>query len=394
MAVLAPQVWLFGDDPRRTQCLREELVRRGIRAERAGFDEPLGSVRPPALALLALQGAPPSEAAAQLQQQALTSLRDAGVPTLIWGVASGFPEAERVSPETSFEEIIGRLTTMTRYVPLVRQLDSELQHMQRMAAQLNRYFDELDKEMRLAGRLQREFMPREIPKLAGLYAQYIFRPATFVSGDIFDVIPLDERRVGLFIADAMGHGTAAGLMTMFLRKELTTVRGVGAERKLVSPSDALMGVHDGLARHQLSGSQFVTAAYAIIDTVDRTCWLARGGHPHPIHVPLGQPAREIRVEGGLMGLPEVAPEFCECHTQLGPGDKLIFYTDGLEDIFLEKCDADAEVASKQKRFSDRLLEWCALPAEQFVPTVESFLDHREGSLNPEDDISLLVAELA
>ena len=55
----------------------------------------------------------------------------------------------------------------------------------------------------------------------------LFRPAGYVSGDLYDVARLDERRIGFYVADAVGHGMPAALLTMFIKHALVTkeVRG-------------------------------------------------------------------------------------------------------------------------------------------------------------------------
>src|SRR5262249_20610396 len=143
--------------------------------------------------------------------------------------------------------------------------DEELRHMKRLSKQLNRYISELDKDMRLAGRLQRDFMPRQLEDIPPLKFGSLFRPAVFVSGDIFDVIRIDDTHVGMFIADAMGHGTAAGLITMFLRKALVTREACGDSYRIIRPAEVMDAMHNGMASHDLPNSNFVTAAYAVID---------------------------------------------------------------------------------------------------------------------------------
>jgi serine phosphatase RsbU (regulator of sigma subunit) len=43
------------------------------------------------------------------------------------------------------------------------------------------------------------------------------RPAGYVSGDLYDVMRLDEKHVGFYMADAVGHGMPAALLTMFMK---------------------------------------------------------------------------------------------------------------------------------------------------------------------------------
>ncbi len=77
-------------------------------------------------------------------------------------------------------------------------------------------------ELQLAAVAQRELLPRELPSLHGVSIAALWRPAQYVSGDIYDVLKLDEDRIALFMADAVCHGVTAALMTMVIMQSLTT----------------------------------------------------------------------------------------------------------------------------------------------------------------------------
>jgi sigma-B regulation protein RsbU (phosphoserine phosphatase) len=327
--------------------------------------------------------------------QLLTNAQADSVPALVWGVPAGcqLPEGQLIDclpADVRVDEVIGRLTTLARYAPVMKRMEKELQQLQRLGQHLNRYFDEIDQEMRLAGRLQRDFMPHKMPEVPRLKFTQLYRPAVWVSGDIFDIFQIDNRHLAMFIADAMGHGTAAGLMTMFLRRALVPKQLNGDSECIVAPAQAVQRLHEGLARQDLPHAQFVTAAYAIIDTESLDLRLARGGHPYPLRISATGKISEMHCEGGLLGVAGLDPEFSEHHTRLDPGDKLVFYTDGLEDVLL--CARDPETGLAE--FTDYLREWARLDAEELIGALTDHLDCQEGSLNPKDDMTVIVAEVA
>ncbi|GMU84395.1 MAG: hypothetical protein AMXMBFR47_42650 [Planctomycetota bacterium] len=391
-----PQVLVIGSTPADNGRVDALLTARGLDPRRCALTDPTPSAAAVAgrLALLLLDEAQSRDAAGDVGRK-LAELRELQVPTVVW--TAGCESAHRSSDgldilaaDSSLEEVVGRLTTLAQYVPLVRCLDDELRHMQRLSEQLNRYISELDREMRLAGRLQRDFMPRILPTAGRLRFSAVFRPASFVSGDIFDVIQIDESHVGMFIADAMGHGTAAGLITMFLRKSLVPMFGVGSELRIATPAQVMAMMHDGLARHELPNSNFVTAAYAVVNSRTMHFQFARGGHPYPLLIHAGGEIEEIRAEGGLMGLAEIPPEFEETCVQLRPRDKVIFYTDGLEALFLGPRDSKDGPAE----FTPQLVDWARHDLSGFIGALEAHLDRQEGSLNPEDDITVVAMEVS
>ena len=76
----------------------------------------------------------------------------------------------------------------------------------------------LDEELRLAAKLQQDFLPKQLPQVGPIHFHSLFRPAGYVSGDLYDVMRLDEKRVGFFPVDAVGHGMPAALLTMFIKR--------------------------------------------------------------------------------------------------------------------------------------------------------------------------------
>lgn len=389
-----PRVLLFDADVSRCDLLASQLQQHGLPTQRV----PLSRCDPAelphgldvAMFVLDLQAttADPERVDTLIQR-----LRADNVATILWGAPETTgpardPGVERVAATASMEEVLARLETVAHYEPMIKRLDRELQHLQRLSRQLNRYFDEIDKEMRLAGRLQKDFMPLRLPQIPPLSFAHLYRPAGWVSGDIFDVFKIDETHAGMFVADAMGHGTAAGLMTMFLRRALVARRLKAGSYHIVTPPDAMCDLHNELARLELPHFQFITSAYAVVNTQTLDFRVARGGHPYPIHIsPVGE-LRELQAEGGLLGLSDLEPEFDELNMKLAPGDKVIFYTDGLEDVMIRERSDSGETT-----FAEPLSEWAHADAQGVIDAIADHLDHSEGSLHPEDDITVVVMEV-
>ena len=85
----------------------------------------------------------------------------------------------------------------------------ELNVLRRRDETLNFYMNRLDEELRLAARIQQDFLPKTLPQVGNVHFHTLFRPAGYVSGDLYDVIRLDERHIAFYMADAVGHGMPA-----------------------------------------------------------------------------------------------------------------------------------------------------------------------------------------
>lgn len=327
-----------------------------------------------------------SELVSELARRNIATLL-VGMPDEV-ALAAG-PLVERVPATASDDAVAARISTFARYAPLVKRLDRELYHLQRLGKRLNHHFADIDQEMRLAGRLQRDFLPRQMPGMPGLTFEAIYRPASWVSGDIYDVFRIDEHRVGIFIADAVGHGLAAGLLTMFLRQALVSKRIDGARYDIVPPSEAISQLHHSLLRQSLPHCWFVTASYLIVDTQAMTLTHARGGHPYPIHIAAGGVPRELQVSGPLLGLADIEDSFEQQTIPLSRGDKLVIYSDGVENEFIATRDSGAATPT----FTPQFASWCTGGAHELAISICEHLDGKEGSINPDDDVTIVIMEV-
>src|SRR5688572_9036270 len=93
----------------------------------------------------------------------------------------------------------------------IQNLHGEINQLRRRDETLRFYMHRLDEELRLAARIQQDFLPKMLPQVGPVHFHTLFRPAGYVSGDLYDVTRLDERHVGFYIADAVGHGVPAAL---------------------------------------------------------------------------------------------------------------------------------------------------------------------------------------
>ena len=307
------------------------------------------------------------------------------------GMSGGVPGLDdafvSVPTDASADELWGRVATMKHYGPMLQRMEEQVSTMQRLGKKLNQQFVEVDQELRLATRLQRDFLPKTFPDLGDMRFAALYRPATWVSGDVYDVTRLDESHLSFYVADAVGHGVAAGLLTMFIKQSVVGKRVDGERYEILSASNVLEQLNSDLARQELPHCQFVTACYGTIDTQTHELTFARGGHPHPIHVNAAGRCSEVHTVGGLLG---VFPEetFPSTRLIIEPGEKLVIYSDGVEDDIVERRERD----SGDVCFTPHFQEFVQLPADACVNALRNKLDRTEGSLTPLDDVTVLVVE--
>lgn len=296
---------------------------------------------------------------------------------------------ETVPTNVTTDELRGRLAMIRRYHGLVGRLEQELHNMERLSKRLNLHFRDIDQEMRLAGRLQRDFLPNTSEPIGNLRFASIYRPASWVSGDLFDIFRIDEKHSGVYIADAVGHGLAAGLLTMFIKRAVTPKQIEEFGYTILDPARVMSGLNETLADQALPQCQFVTACYALINHESLEIQFARGGHPHPILITREGVVSEVKTSGGLLGLFK-GEEFPSHSLNLRGGDKIIFYTDGVELL----NDGSSPGEHSASAFMAHLLREAKQPIESMMASLERRLDGHDGSLHPKDDITVLGMEVA
>ncbi len=293
--------------------------------------------------------------------------------------------ALQTSPDVSPGELTDQLSAVHTMVPTIDRLRGELCMLRRSRAGVDKRLEILDEEMRLAARLQRDFLPRRMPDIGGVQFGVMFRPAGWVSGDIYDVARLDETHVGFYVVDAVGHGMPAALLTMFIKKSLQTKHIVGHSYEIVPPNESLAELNDDICSQNLSSCQFCTAIYCVLDTATMELSYARAGHPEAVLLRADGSVETLAAEGALLGIfPEA--EFECSRVQLREGDRVVLYTDGVEDAIVQPEAAGDE-------FVNRVATLLGTPQDEMLLQVTSWIDGNIENTHEDDDITMMLVDV-
>jgi sigma-B regulation protein RsbU (phosphoserine phosphatase) len=107
-------------------------------------------------------------------------------------------------------------------------------------------------------------------------------PAEWVSGDIYDVARIDEQHIGFYLADAVGHSMPAALLTIFIKQSLAMRETIGNTYRIFAPAEVMRNLNLKMLGQKLSGYQFATCCYCLLNIRTRQLTFARAGHPYPI----------------------------------------------------------------------------------------------------------------
>jgi serine phosphatase RsbU (regulator of sigma subunit) len=225
--------------------------------------------------------------------------------------------------------------------------------------QLARQLLTIQKELETARQIQLSILPSENPQIEGLDIAARYVPMAAVAGDFYDFIVVDEKRIGILVADVSGHGMPAALIASMLKIALSA-QGTHA----ADPAQVLLGLNQALCgkfQHH-----YVTAAYLFVDMQKRTLTYAGAGHP-PLLVREGSSkgVRSVAENGLFLGRFPFAT-YSSVELPLNAGDRVLLYTDGIPETtnpvgveFGTDCFKrflEAEQSTSADQFADRLLE--------------------------------------
>ncbi len=249
----------------------------------------------------------------------------------------------------------------------------------------------LDQDLKAAAGIQRTLLPSKLPESNHLRAAWKFIPCEHIGGDIFNLFPLDEDHLAVYMIDVSGHGVPAALVTVSVSQALHPDGGYvlkkpsapAVSRQIAAPRDVLSGLDEQYPIERFD--MFFTMNYGIVNTREGILQYANAGHPPAILVHPAGGIEILEAKGPVIGMGGIP--FEQQQTNIAPGDKVIFYTDGI--IEYENA---AQLFYGKERFYRLLEKSCREPLSTLMERIiESLRDFAEDTA-PQDDISLLAFE--
>ncbi len=237
----------------------------------------------------------------------------------------------------------------------------------------------IQKELALARQIQLSIMPTLIPSIQGLDIAARYSPMTSVAGDFYDFMPVDDKRLGVFVADVSGHGVPAALVASMLKIALASQASNASD-----PAKVLTGLNRALCG-KFQG-HYVTAAYLFIDMEKHAICYAGAAHP-PMLLGNGTAGgtREVIENGLFIGMFPHAT-YSNIEVPVTVGDRAVLYTDGIPE-----ATNPAEEQFGQERIQQFMETSSAVSSGQFCDDFLSELSRwRPPPAEQEDDITLVV----
>jgi hypothetical protein len=279
--------------------------------------------------------------------------------------------AEATSIARAVERMVGNLEFRQQHAPAGPAAGAALGDLDEI----------VDRERKVAREIHDALINKHPPRLSDFEVEHLFKPGFEIGGDHFEYFRIDDAHLGVILLDTNVRGIPAALVMASAR---SYVRAAAPGN--LSPASVLKQVNRHLAG-ELPPGRHVTAVYVVIDTAQGKATMASAGHlPVLVFRQASGKIAKINPAGIAMGL-DVGPvfdrELQEGDVPLGPGDRLVLYTDGALRIANETGEEFGE-----QRFYAAVAREAPKNSQAFVNFVGSAIDQFHLSTPQNDDVTI------
>ncbi|ACV68116.1 fused response regulator/phosphatase [Desulfohalobium retbaense] len=278
------------------------------------------------------------------------------------------------------EELYARLLQNLDTLEVIAKKEQLLRTIQKMNQRMQR-------DLEAAAEVQQRLLPYSLPEIPGIKTNWYFQPCEQLAGDALGVFKIDAEHLGLYVLDVSGHGVPAALLAVSAVQTLqlhatSPESSSGSCNSILHTPQQVMELLDRefpLERFD----KFLTIVYGVLNTNSGCLQYSVAGHPPPFLVHRDGYTEVLDTGGSFVGLGGAIP-FESRTVCLQPGDKVVFYSDGVTEMVNENGEEYGLQRLKQ------MLETHGRDSvDECIETVRRSLDEFGRRRVPRDDISLL-----
>ena len=272
--------------------------------------------------------------------------------------------------------------TFSRYRTITTEFSSSKHDLQEKSSTL----EEINKDLSSAKKLQDFFINKKTLdhnalQIAGLKQSFIYDPCQEIGGDFLNLVEVGQGKYGAVIADVMGHGITAALATGAFKSAFSLMVKDTAE----NPSLLLASLNNHFFKD--ISSLFASCLFAFLDLRNSEITIARAGHYYPLFYRIRKKGLEdLEMKGPALGMIKHA-EYEQRIYKIEPGDKLLFFTDGI----IEQRNDQGEMYN-ENRLKLTFQSLAQRKEDHILKHLESELKGFTSTYNKDDDITMLLLE--
>lgn len=240
--------------------------------------------------------------------------------------------------------------------------------------------ERLDREITVARDVQMGTLPKEMPDIDGYGFAGAFSPTDQTGGDLYDLVPLSDKRLFLLMGDATGHGIGPALSATQVRAMLRVALRLGADL-----DDVFVNTNDQLVE-DLPDDRFVTAFFGLLDAKDHTVRFHSAGQGPIMHYHAASKEYDWREPStfplGYMAQNKLGKAVS---IKLAPGDILGLISDGIYEY-----ENEVGLQFGQKGVASVIDAMPGGSAEELVPAIMQAARLHGGKAPQADDITIVL----
>lgn len=191
------------------------------------------------------------------------------------------------------------------------------------------YQEKMSHELELAANIQQDLLPKNMPKIPGLDVSAGIIPATEVGGDIYDFIQVDAENYYGYVGDVTGHGVPAGLLVSVTSALIHSYAHLKDAKQILIEANKIL-------KDKTGANMFVTLVLWHFSIKTGKLNLVSAGHEVALKYAIGPPNKTDELEKGGIALgmmPDITPLMKDQFVEIGKGDSIILYTDGIPEAW-------------------------------------------------------------
>lgn len=296
-----------------------------------------------------------------------------------------------VSKPVDPHELRARIRAGMRIIDMQHELVWQNQRVRSTLAEIRDLYDALDRDLAEAKRLQDTLVREPFRQFDTGSIALTLRSSGHVGGDLIGFFPIDAQRIGLFSLDVSGHGVSSAL----LAARMAALLGTAAPEQNIAmvqkrggawdalPPDTVAAKLNRMMFKEIETDLYFTLALAYLNLTTGHVRMLQAGHPHPVILHSDGAITWVGEGGMPIGLLEEA-SFESFSFRLGPGDRLLLYSDGITE-----CESRTGGEFGEDGLAALLRQTADNQGEALLETIVTALQGFAGRAEFADDVSLV-----